>query len=98
VPPPPSIIGDVEAQVWTLIAILGAFGMGALVLLATLHVRFDGVYQRFDRMDRRFERIDDRFDRIDDRFDRIEEALREIRDEVRSLRERFEAHEQAHSA
>lgn len=71
---------EMEAAVWTALAILAAMSFGTLFYLGA---RIDGLGARLDaridslaeRMDTGFARVDSRFDQIDQRFDALAARL-----------------------
>jgi hypothetical protein len=78
--PSATLAREMDAAVWTALAILGAMSLGTLFCLGA---RIDSLAAtsdaRFDRMDARFDHIDARFDaligRMDSRFDALEARM-----------------------
>lgn len=72
------------AVTWTALAILGAFALGALALLAMQSTRFDAVNQRFDAVNQR----------IDEAVRELRSEIRALGDR---LERRISAHEARHN-
>jgi cell division protein FtsB len=91
---PGPILGAVEAAVWTLVAILGAFSLGVLTLLTAQHARLDA---RLDAMNARIDGLEARIDQLASRMDglttRMDDVVAAVRDAVATLGERVARHE-----
>ncbi len=65
-----------EAQVWTLIALLGFAHVATIVVLGRqitrLETRFDHLEARFDHLEARFDHLEARFDRFLARIEQID--------------------------
>lgn len=81
-----------DAAVWTLIAILGAFSFGVLALQVGQNARIDAVR---DRTDDRFERFEAK---VDQGFREIRQEIREFRTEMEQRLDRLERRLEEHEA
>jgi flagellar capping protein FliD len=94
-----------EAQVWTLIAVLIATLIGVMFQVGTRMDSFaarldrlnDRQESRFDRISKSFERVDKRFDRLEDRMGTIEEQGHKMADAIYSVAQKLDEHLRPHA-
>lgn len=111
--PGATLATEMEAAVWTAIAILAAMSVGTLFYLGaridslaeSTASRFDSLASRMDArfaaVDARFDAVDARFDaligRLDTRFDRIDSRFDHIDERFDALAARLDAHLDRHA-
>ena len=94
-----------EAQVWTLIAVLIATILGVMFQVGTRMDSFaarldrlnDTQASRFDRVSKSFERVDRRFDRLENRMASFEEQGAQMADAIYSVAQKLDEHLRRHA-
>lgn len=83
-----------EAQVWTLIALLGG---SYITMVMHLGGRIGRLEQRADRLEDRFERLERRFDRLEQRFGRLEQRFDGLLTQIEHMNSKLDDHLRRHA-
>ena len=72
-----------NAQVWTLIGVLGVFATMAMTMTVFSYQSLRGFMEaKFDAVDARFNAVDTRFDRMDRQFEALDRDVQALNDRV----------------